>query len=103
IGLFERGARSNKPIATDLLRVPRPSSILWPAAPLREAGKVGVVNIATDAGAPRFLPMLYRAGDSVAQSFPLAAASAALGEEPKFGRGALSFAKKAISLAYGYQ
>jgi adenylate cyclase len=102
IGLFERGARNGKPLSTDLTRVPRPSNILPPAKAFGDVAKVGVVDIATDTGAPRYLPMIYRAGDASAPSFALATASAAMGAEPTYGRGVLRLANRIVSVDYGY-
>jgi adenylate cyclase len=103
VGLFERtGARNNKPVSTDLTRIPHPTNILWPAAALKDAGAAGIVNITTDMGIPRFFPLVYRTADGVASSFALATASVALDTKPALARGRLTLAKKIVSVDLGY-
>jgi adenylate cyclase len=102
VGLFERGARNDRPVSTDLARVPHPSHILWPAQLLRDASKAGLVNLAIDTGVPRFLPMIYRDGAGVAFSFVLATAAAALNVEPEVAHRTLKLSKEIVGTDLGY-
>jgi adenylate cyclase len=88
IGLFDRaGASRTAKLASDAVaQAPSPLSVLWPTASIRAAAKAGLVNVVTDAsGIPRYIPMIYRAGDNVIPSFALASAAAALDTEPVLG------------------
>jgi adenylate cyclase len=105
VGVFDAdGARTRGPAGLDdHERVPAPSQILWPIDPIRQAARTGLVNVSTDnAGVPRFLPMLFRAGDGIAQSLALAAASLALNTEPVVGVDSLLLAARKVDLDIGY-
>jgi adenylate cyclase len=89
--------------AGELAGVPIASNILWPIAALRDAARSGLVNLATDrAGVPRYVPMVFRTGQSIVPSFALAASSAALNVEPVLGPGTLKLAARAIAMDLGY-
>jgi len=104
IGVFEGdGAQVAERPLDALAPVPTPSRILWPTDGVRGAARAGLVNIATDAaGIPRYIPMIYRAGDNVVPSFALAAAAAALNTEPVVGPGTLKLAARSTSTDLGY-
>ena len=103
VAVFDRtGPRNRKPVATDLARIPHPSSVDGPIAPLQDAGAPGIANIATDSGVPRFFPMVYRTDAKPALSFALATASAALNAKPIRMRGTLRLASKLVSMDLGY-
>jgi len=105
IGLFDRNGAAQAPKLTSdaLAQTPSPSSVLWPTANIRAAAKVGLVNVATDAaGIPRYIPMIYRAGDNVIPSFALAAASAALDTEPVLGLETIKLAARNTSTDLGF-
>jgi len=105
VGMFDKDrAGANGPL--DLSNsdvVPAPSDVLWPIAAVRSAARVGLVNVSTDeTGAPRFVPMIFRAGDTIAPSFVLAATSAALNTEPVFGNDTLKLAGRTVHTDSGY-
>ncbi len=104
IGVFDGdGTQETQRRSDALAPVPSPSRILWPTDGVRSAARAGLVNIATDAaGIPRYIPMIYRAGDNVVPSFALAAASAALNTEPVIGPGTLKLAARTTSTDVGY-
>jgi adenylate cyclase len=83
--------------------VPAPSNVHWPIESLRAVTRVGLVNLSTDsAGVPRFVPMVYRIGDTIAPSFALAALSAALNTEPVFGSETIKLAARTVHMDLGY-
>src|SRR5262245_17836442 len=104
VGLFERdGSTREGPGSEELTPVPRPTSILWPIAAVRDATRTGLVNLSTDhAGVPRYVPMLFRAADGVVPSFALAASSSALSTEPVLGAGTLKLAARTVRMDFGY-
>jgi adenylate cyclase len=105
VGVFDRdGARTGGPSdVDDHERVPAPSKILWPIDLIRHSSRAGLVNVSTDnGGVPRFLPMLFRAGDSFAQSLALAASSLALSTEPVIGAHSIQLAARKVDLDLGY-
>jgi adenylate cyclase len=107
IGLFERdqspAGRGTRFQPDQMSLVPNPSSLVWPTAVIHDSVRSGLVNVATDhAGVPRYIPMIYRAGDSVIPSFALAASSAALNTEPVFGDATLKLAARTVRLDLGY-
>jgi adenylate cyclase len=62
--------------------LPELSRVIWPIEAFRELAAVGLVNVTTDhSGTPRHVPLLLRHGDSLVPSFPLRAATRALGAE----------------------
>jgi adenylate cyclase len=82
---------------------PAPSSVLWPIAAIRDAARTGLVNISTDyAGVPRYVPMIFQAGNTVLPSFALAASSTALRSDPVLGRDSLELAARTVSMDLGY-
>ncbi len=98
-----RDARETQTPSDAMAPAPSPSRILWPTDGIRDAARSGLVNIATDAaGIPRYIPMIYRAGDNVVPSFALAAVSAALNTEPVLGPGTLKLAARSTSTDLGY-
>ena len=104
IGVFDDdGAQEVQEPRDALAPVPSPSRILWPTDGVRGAARAGLVNITTDAaGIPRYIPMIYRAGDNVVPSFALAAVAAALNTEPVLGPGTLKLAARSTSTDLGY-
>lgn len=103
VGLFGRDRSVGEDAGTDdWARVPSPTTIRWPVASVRAAARSGLVNLSTDTdGVPRFIPMIFRTGDAVVPSFPLAVASAALNAEPAFASGSLTLGALTIPLDYG--
>ncbi|HEY7089461.1 MAG TPA: CHASE2 domain-containing protein, partial [Tepidisphaeraceae bacterium] len=107
IGRFDP---SHPPLSADarlwsgeLELAPRSSSILWPIAVVRDATRVGLVNLSTDhSGVPRYVPMIFGGSDKIMPSFALAVSSAALGTEPVVDRGTLKLAERTLRLDYGY-
>ena len=105
IGVFDGERARDQPCGANLLPgVPRPTRVLWPTAPLRDAARSSaLVNVTTDAsGIPQFIPMIYCSDGAVVPSFALAATSAALSTEPVLGIDALKLAGRAISMDIGY-
>jgi len=104
-GLFDkdRASSDGRPGLSDADAVPAPADVLWPIAAIRSAARVGLVNVSTDeTGVPRFVPMIFRAGDTIAPSFALAAASAALNTDPVFGNDTLKLAARTVHVDSGY-
>jgi adenylate cyclase len=88
---------------SDLARAPKPSSVLWPIEPIRDAAQVGLANVSTDSsGVPRYIPMIYQTPDGVAPSFALAAAAQALQAEPVFGPDRIEIAGQSRAMDLGY-
>jgi adenylate cyclase len=104
IGLFDSGGPEETPRQSGALAlVPTPSRVLWPIADIRAATRSGLVNMVTDAaGMPRHIPMIYRLGDDILQSFALATAAAALNTDVVIGPGALRIAARSTSTDLGY-
>jgi adenylate cyclase len=83
--------------------IPAPSNVLWPIAAVRASARTGLVNLSTDnTGVPRFIPMIFRVGDTIAPSFALAASSAALNTEPVVARDSVKLAGRTVPLDLGY-
>jgi adenylate cyclase len=104
-GLFDqdRASSSGRLDSMNSDAVPAPSDVLWPIAAIRSAARIGLVNVSTDeTGVPRFVPMIFRAGDTIAPSFVLAAASAALNAEPILGNDTLKLASRTVHVDSGY-
>ena len=69
--------------SSPLARLPTAEGFLWPLKKFSDEALVGIVNVTTDqSGAPRAIPMLFRAGDGIVMSFPLRVAALAAGIEP---------------------
>jgi adenylate cyclase len=102
VGMFDEEGQRSRP-HPDLDLVPAPSNILWPIAAVRDAARTGLVNLSTDnAGVPRFIPMMFRVGDTIAPSFALAASAAALNTEPVFDGDTVKLAARTARLDLGY-
>jgi adenylate cyclase len=87
----------------DLALAPKPSSVLWPIAAIRDAAQVGLANVSTDlSGVPRYIPMIYDTRDGVVPSFALAAVSQALQAEPILGPDRIEIAGRVIKMDLGY-
>jgi adenylate cyclase len=83
--------------------LPIASNVLWPIPLVRNATRIGLVNLAADqSGVPRYVPMMVRFGQSLLPSFALAAASVALNTEPQISPGRLKLAARPISMDLGY-
>ena len=104
IGDFDAADPSAGPAeSSDLALAPKPSSVLWPIQPIRDAAQVGLANVSTDSsGVPRYIPMIYQAPDGVIPSFALAAASQALQAEPVFGPDRIEIAGQSRATDLGY-
>src|SRR5262245_55163957 len=105
VGVFDQDAGSGNGRAglDDIAHVPEAASILWPIAPIREVTRTGLVNLATDqAGIPRYVPMIFQAGDTIMPSFALASAAVALNTEPVLGPGTVRLAGRSVRMDFGY-
>ena len=79
-----------------------PSTIAWPTAAVREAARVGVVNLVTDeSGVPRYAPMLFSTEGGVTPSFALAAVALARDAQPRFADGAVVLNGRSVALDRG--
>jgi len=104
-GLFDKDQAdsSGRPDLSSSDGLPALSDVLWPITAMRSAARIGLVNVSTDeTGIPRFVPMIFRAGDTIAPSFVLAAASAALNTEPILGNDTLKLAARTVHMDSGY-
>jgi adenylate cyclase len=107
IGLFDRSRSASSPDAGlssgEMDLAPRPSSILWPMAAVRDATRVGLVNLSTDhSGVPRYVPMIFGGSDAIMPSFALAVPSAALNTEPVVAGSTLKLAARTLRLDFGF-
>jgi adenylate cyclase len=103
VGRFDRdrSGLDSQWTSDDLL--PTPSQVLAPITTIADAARTGLVNISTDhAGVPRYVPLVFRIGDSLLPSFALAVAAAALNTEPVFVGNAVKLAGRTVSLDLGY-
>ncbi|MFB9980066.1 CHASE2 domain-containing protein [Mesorhizobium kowhaii] len=83
--------------------VPNAERFLWPLKAFSDAAAVGVVNVATDkTGTPRFVPLLFRAGDRLETSFPLRVAAMAAGKDPEIAADHLSLGGRSIRTDVGH-
>jgi adenylate cyclase len=103
-GLFRRGAQSSpEPMDDGLEGLPIAQSLLLPLESLASAAALGVVNIATDAsGVPRHVPLLLRADSRIMPSFPLRAASIAMGRDPVLRPDGIDIDRISTSTERGY-
>ncbi|MFD1984035.1 CHASE2 domain-containing protein [Mesorhizobium newzealandense] len=86
-----------------IARVPNAERFLWPLKAFSDAAAVGVVNVATDkTGTPRFVPLLFRAGDRLEASFPLRVAAMAAGHDPEIATDHLSLGGRSIRTDIGH-
>ncbi|TIS56269.1 MAG: adenylate/guanylate cyclase domain-containing protein [Mesorhizobium sp.] len=84
-------------------RVPNAERFLWPLKAFSDVAAVGVVNVVTDrTGTPRFIPLLFRAGDRVEASFSLRVATVAVGEDPAIAPDRLSLGRRWIRTDIGH-
>ncbi len=82
------GNEANDPLAA----IPVAESLLLPQERLADVAATGIVNVSTDqTGVPRFIPLLSRGEGRIDPSFPLKAASLAIGHDPAFQPGAIAF------------
>jgi adenylate cyclase len=105
MGVFDRSpsGRDVQVQTGEFAGAPITSNILWPIPAVRNATRIGLVNLATDhAGVPRYVPMIFRTGDSIMPSLALAASAAALNTEPVLGPGTLKLAARTVSMDLGY-
>lgn len=83
--------------------IPATSDVLWPAAPFDASTSVGLVNISTDpGGAPRHMPLVFQAGNSLTPAFALRAAALFSGKDPVFGADRVQVAARSIPLDLGF-
>ncbi|KRB33472.1 adenylate cyclase [Mesorhizobium sp. Root695] len=86
-----------------LARVPNAERFLWPLKAFSDAAAVGVVNVVTDkTGTPRFVPLLFRAGDRLEASFSLRVATMAAGGDPEIAPDHLSLGGRPIRTDIGH-
>jgi adenylate cyclase len=86
-------SEANDPLAA----IPVAQSLLLPQKRFADVAATGIVNVATDqTGVPRFIPLLSRGEGRVDASFPLRTASLAVGHDPAFQPGAISFTETRI-------
>lgn len=86
-----------------IARVPNAERFLWPLKAFSDVAAVGVVNVATDkTGTPRFVPLLFRAGDRLEASFPLRVAAMAAGQDPEIAADHLSLGGRSIRTDIGH-
>ena len=79
-----------------------PSAIAWPTAAVRDAARVGVVNLVTDeSGVPRYAPMLFPAEGGVAPSFALVVAALAAQAQPQFADDGVVLGGRRVALDRG--
>ncbi len=104
IGVFDPADRSGgETEPSDLALAPKPSAVLWPIDPIRDAAQVGLANVSTDSsGVPRYVPMIYETPDGVLPSFALAAAFQALEVEPYLGPDRIELAGHSREMDLGY-
>jgi adenylate cyclase len=104
IGVFDPAGPSGRAVEPgDLALAPKPSSVLWPIAAIRDAAQVGLANVSTDSsGVPRYIPMIYQTPDGVAPSFALAAASQGLEAQPVLGPDRIEIAGQSREMDLGY-
>ena len=104
IGIFGQDERSaEEPQSADFTLAPKPSQVLWPIDPIKNAAETGLANVSTDSsGVPRYVPMLFEPPDTIVPSFVLAAASAAAGADPVIGPDTVKVAGRTTVLDLGY-
>ncbi|RWO77693.1 MAG: adenylate/guanylate cyclase domain-containing protein [Mesorhizobium sp.] len=86
-----------------LARVPNAERFLWPLKAFSDIAAVGVVNVVTDwTGTPRFVPLLFRAGNRTEASFSLRVAAMAVGEDPGIAPDYLSLGGQRIRTDIGH-
>lgn len=86
-----------------IAHVPNAERFLWPLKAFSDVAAVGVVNVVTDkTGTPRFVPLLFRAGDRLEASFPLRVAAMAAGEDPEIAADHLSLGGRSIRTDIGH-
>jgi adenylate cyclase len=87
-GVFPESTQQVARDAEDpLAAIPEASQLLLPLPRFADASAIGIVNVATDqTGTPRFIPLISRAPNRVDASFPLRAASLAVGIDAAFER-----------------
>jgi adenylate cyclase len=83
--------------------VPTASEIAFPIDRLREAARVGIVNVATDIGGTvRHIPLLVRSATGLTPSFALQTAAKALAQEPEFRPGIVRIGGFTTALDVGH-
>ncbi len=104
IAMFERDGDNGAQLpSSSLALVPAPTEILWPTPQIRDATRVGLVNVATDQnGVPRFVPMIFRENDKIVPSFTLVAASLAVNADAAFRENSVRLGSTVTSLDLGY-
>ena len=101
--VFAAGSQQTPPVDGGALDgVPIADSFVLPLDRFARQASVGVVNVATDfAGTPRLAPMVFRTADRIEASFPLQAASRALGAPPVFEPGSVVLGDRRIATDFG--
>ena len=83
--------------------IPEAERFLLPRPAFSERAPVGVVNVATDrSGAPRFMPLLFRAAGRVEASLPLRVAALAAGADPEIGDDRVVLGQRSIATDLGH-
>lgn len=86
-----------------LARVANAERFLKPLKAFSDAAAVGVVNVVTDrTGTPRFVPLLFRAGDQLEASFSLRVVATAEDEDPEIAPDDLSLGGRWIRTDIGH-
>lgn len=103
-GLFSRVVRGSLgSVDDDVQDLPAAQNLLLPLESLSSAAALGVVNISTDAsGIPRHVPLLLRSNGRILPSFPLRAASVAMGRDPVLRPDAIDMDGTSTSTERGY-
>jgi adenylate cyclase len=101
--VFAAGSQRTPPLDGSALDgVPVADSFVLPLDRFGRQAALGVVNVATDfAGTPRLAPMVFRTADRIEASFPLQAASRALGAPPAFEPGSVVLGDRRIATDFG--
>lgn len=101
--VFATGSQRTPALAKSALDgVPIADSFVLPLDRFARKASVGIVNVATDfAGTPRMAPMVFRTADRIEASFPLQAASRALGALPIFEPGSVVLGDRRIATDFG--
>jgi adenylate cyclase len=104
IGVFSPRTPAAEPARkSEFPLAPKPSEVLWPTEPIRDAAETGLANISTDAsGVPRYVPLIFEAPEGVVPSFALAAVSAALRADPVIGPDRIDLAGRRTDTDLGY-
>ena len=86
-----------------LSQLPNAERFLLPLGIFSDATAIGVVNVATDpTGTPRFVPLLFRAGERLETSLALRVAAIASKADPQFAPDSVFIGNRQIPTDMGY-